>query len=401
MLDVLEMRMIEMKQIGYAILMLLVSIGGTTPVWAVSPVVGDSGYDGRVGVTLYVSKAGDNTTGQSWATAFGSIQRALNAIPDDRGGHRVIVRPDHYMEANLETPHPGAAGAYNLLIGDVDGKLGSGATGWVVIDAGDEEKGFKSWDWWSTMRASTTEWHTGNNKTNFSSVVWDRWAFRYLYATGGDAGLFWDLTHKSGEGFSVRVEDCVGIGRAFGGGLCYPVVRPGEPSLFRRCYFMALDWGGDTGAVLVGGWETQMPNEPHAVFEDCIMVHPDNAVQVSFASKCVRVRCRDCRMMVLNFSQPSISPSTGIICSEKHPDYLHIDLEDSILAGYQVFGTGGQSQAIGYTTRGTVQAYLQFQQATPDGFSRLTAWPTELFAVMAPPRVVDGVIQWAPMEIKK
>ena len=44
----------------------------------------------------------------------------------------------------------------------------------------------------------------------------------------GDAGLFWDLTNKSGEGFTVVVEDCVGTGRAFGGGVVYPTVPPGR-----------------------------------------------------------------------------------------------------------------------------------------------------------------------------
>jgi len=359
-----------------------------------SPVPGDVGYAGREGVTLYVSKAGDNSDGRSWARAFHTIQAALNAVPDDRGGHRVIVRPDHYIEPNLETSHKGAPDAYNLLIGDVDGRLGSGAQGWVVIDAGDPNAGFKSWDWWSNMRASTTEWSRGNNQTNFSCIVWDRWALRNLYATGGDAGLFWDLTHESGGGFTVLVEDCVGIGRAFGGGLCYPTVRPGEPSVFRRCYFMALDWRGDTAAVLIGGWETTMPQAPHVVFEDCTLVHPDNAVQVSYASKCVRARFEDCRMIVLNFSQPTISPSTGIICSERAPQLLHVDLKDCILAGYQVFGAGGHDEKISYTTEGRVQAYVQFEQTVPAGFERLGVWPTELFFRIAPPQVKDGVIQW-------
>ena len=91
------------------------------PLMAASPVSGDVGYAGAVGVTLYVSKAGDNSDGLSWGGAFGTIQAALDAVPDNRGGHRVIVRPDHYMEPNLETAQKGAPGAYNLLIGDVDG----------------------------------------------------------------------------------------------------------------------------------------------------------------------------------------------------------------------------------------------------------------------------------------
>ena len=109
-----------------------------------------------------------------------------------------------------------------------------------------------------------------------------------MYTAGGDAGLFWDLTDKSGEGFTIVVEDCVGTGRAFGGGVVYPTVRPDEPSVFRRCYFLALDWVGDSAAVLLGGWEQTMPEHPHVVFEDCTMVHPDNAVAMSYASRSAR-----------------------------------------------------------------------------------------------------------------
>ena len=50
---------------------------------------------------LYVSKLGDNSDGSSWAKAFNTIQAALHAIPDDRGGYGIIIRPDTYFEANL------------------------------------------------------------------------------------------------------------------------------------------------------------------------------------------------------------------------------------------------------------------------------------------------------------
>ena len=168
-------------------------------------------------VTLHVSKLGDNSDGRTWKTAFHTIQKALDAVPDDKGGHRVLVRPDTYVEANLAPAHKGAAGAYNELIGDFDGALGSGAAGWVVIDSGDPVKGFKSWDWWGPIRASDKHWPHGNNQETFSSVVWDRWRLSRLYTAGGDAGFFWDLTNRSGQGFTIVVEDCVGTGRAFGG----------------------------------------------------------------------------------------------------------------------------------------------------------------------------------------
>jgi len=345
-------------------------------------------YSGRKGKTIYVSKLGDNSDGSSWQKAFHTIQAALSAVPDDQGGHRIIVRPDRYVEANLAPAHPGAPGAYNLLVGDSDGRLGSGAVGWVVIDSGDPEKGFKSWDWWSTIRASDKNWPHGNNKETFSAIVWDRWILRNLYATGGDAGLFWDLTNRSGEGFTVVVEDCVGVGRAFGGGVAYPIVRPNEPSIFRRCYFLALDFVGDTAAVLVGGWEEQMPKHPHLVLEDCILVHPDNALALSYASRCARVKLTQCRLIALNFAQPEMGgKSTGIICTEGNTKggRLHVDLEDCILAGYTVFTPGEAGKAASYTLKGKVQAYLQFKQTAPEGFERLGLWPMELFRQIAPP----------------
>lgn len=340
-------------------------------------------------VTLYVSKLGDNSDGSSWDKAFSSIQSALEAVPDGQGGHRIIIRPDTYVEANLAPAHKGASGAYNALIGDFDGQLGSGATGWVLVDSGDPETGFKSWDWWSSIRASDKNWHGGNNQETFSSIIWDRWTIRNLYVTGGDAGLFWDLTNKSGEGFTVVVEDCVGIGRAFGAGVVYPTVRLGEPSVFRRCYFLALDWNGDSAAVLLGGSEKTIPEHPHAVFEDCTLVHPDNAVAISYASHCVRAKFSNCRMIVLNFTQPEMGgKSTGILCTEGHASTgrLHVDLEDCVLAGYSLFTPGIASEALSYTTQGKVQAYVQFKQSVPSDFERLARWPADLFSQMAPPQ---------------
>jgi hypothetical protein len=350
-------------------------------------------YSGRNGKTIYVSKLGDNSDGSSWQKGFHTIQAGLSAVPDDLGGHRVIVRPDRFLEANLAPAHPGAAGAYNVLIGDFDGGLGSGGQGWVLIDSGDPEKGFKSWDWWGPIRATDKNWPTGNKTgETFSSMVCDRWIFRNLYATGGDAGLFWDLTDKSSQGFTVIVEDCVGIGRAFGGGICYPIVRPGEPSVFRRCYFLSLDFIGDTAAVLVGGWEKTMPDDPHVVFEDCTMVNPDNAVAMSYAAHCTRAKFVNCRMIALNFTQPEMGgKSTGIICTQGHSPTgrLHVDLEDCILAGYSVLTPGKEADAASYTTRGNVQAYVQFKQPMPGGFERLGLWPMELFAQMAPPKTPE------------
>ena len=376
-----------LPRVPVACLFLLVSLASGLRAASWDPVAAD--YTGRKGSAIHVSALGDNTDGSTWQKAFRTIQAALDAVPDDQGGHAIIVRPDTYVEANLAPAQKGASGAYNALIGDFDGSLGSGAKGWVLIDSGDPEKGFKSWDWWGSIRASDKHWPHGNNQETFSGIVWDRWVLRNLYVAAGDAGLFWDLTNKSGEGFTVFVEDCVGTGRAFGGGVCYPIVRENEPSVFRRCYFLALDWVGDTAAVLVGGWEKSMPEHPHAVFEDCTLVHTDNAVAVSYASHCARAKFVGCRMIVLNFTQPEMGgQSTGILCTQGHSPTgkLHVDLEDCVLAGYSLFTPGADSKALSYTTKGKVQAYVQFKQPVPEGFERLGLWPTELFSRMAPPQ---------------
>ena len=67
-------------------------------------------FPADAGQNLYVSKLGDNSDGSSWSRAFRTVQAARNAVPDTRGGHRIIVRPDTYMEANLFATQRGAAG---------------------------------------------------------------------------------------------------------------------------------------------------------------------------------------------------------------------------------------------------------------------------------------------------
>jgi hypothetical protein len=364
-----------------------------------------SGYMGRKGTIMFVSKSGNNSDGSSWSKAFHNIQAALSAIPDDKGGHMIIVRPDTYVEDNIYTAFKGAKGSYNLLIGDTDGRLGSGASGRIIIDAGDPQKGFKSWDWWGTIRtigngrAYGAEgwkqikegWKPDPSEKLFSSNCWDRWILRNLYATGSDAGFFWDFGDNEGEGFTVIVEDCVSIGRAFGGGVCYPFIRPDEPSIFRRSYFLALDWVGDTGAILIGGSEETMPFYPHLVLEECTLVHPDNALAMSYASKCSRVKAIGCRFIVLNFTQPEMGgKSTGIICTQGHGPNgkLHVDLEDCILAGYSVFTNSEDGKAMSYTIKGKVQAYVQFTQSVPEGFERINLWPAQLFDAIAIPKPV-------------
>ena len=344
---------------------------------------------GRNGVTLFVSKLGDDSDGSSWEKAFRTLQGALLAVPNANGGHRIIVRPDTYVEANLYPAFKGAAGAINELVGDFDGSLGSGAKGWTVIDSGDPQLGFKSYDWHSTIRAYKQGWSPEHTKESTSSAAWDRWNLRRLYATGSDAGLFFDLVEDT-QPFTVVVEDCVGIGRAFGGGAANCLSRHDEPITFRRCHLWALDFWGDTSGAYVRIENESMPERPDVVFEDCTMVGPQCALKSSnFGFRTfTHAKLTNCRLIALNFSQPHGTPIDGIIQSVQDGKLLKVDLEDCTLMGYKVFGVIVNKESVGdiqFSIKGKVAAYVQFQQETPAGFERLTEWPVELFRSISPP----------------
>ena len=139
-----------------------------------------------------------------------------------------------------------------------------------------------------------------------------------------------------------------------------------------------------------------MPEFPDVVFEDCTLVGPDNALQAGNPGfdGYTRVLLRNSRLVSLNFSQPGGTPSTGIIYSTLKGKYLHVDLEDCLLMGYKVFGSGGKQFGmtdgpppggdIPYTTKGRVAAYLQFQQDVPKGFVRIADWPVDVFGQLLP-----------------
>lgn len=340
------------------------------------------------GATLYVSKLGDNSDGSSWDKAYTTIQAALDAVPNDKGDHKIIVRPDTYMESMLSPAFKGAEGAYNELIGDFDGTLGSGATGHVVIDSGDPQLGFKSYDWHGTIRSNQQGWSAEHKDPTFSAIVWDRWKLKNLYATGGDAGLFWDLTNQV-KPFTVVVEDCVSIGRAFGGGVASCLSRHDEPITFHRCHLWALDWWGDTAGAYVRVENESMPDRADIVFEDCTMASPQCAVKAgNFGfSTFMRIKLVRCKLVALNFSQPQGTPIDGAIQSVEQGKLLRVDLEDTTVMGYKVFGVRVNKETakdIGYTTKGKVQAYVQFQQEVPEGFCRLDQWPVEVFQSILP-----------------
>ena len=336
------------------------------------------------GQDLYVSKLGDNSDGSSWEKAFRTVQAALNAVPNDKGGHRIIVRPDTYMEANLFPAQKGTGGAYNQLIGDTDGRLGSGTSGWVILDSGNAEKGFKSYDWWGNIRAYKQGWSKEHKAETFSSIGWDRWKFKNLYATGGDGGLFFDLVDKA-EPFTVIVEDCISVGRAFGGGVGNILSRPDEPCVFRRCKLWCLDWWGDAAGAYVRAEHPEMPAHPDVVFEDSTLVGPDNALQAGNPgySGFTRVKVKNCQLVSLNFSQPQGKPGSGVIHSTIEGRFLHVDIEDSTLMGCKIFGAGKGD--VSFTTTGDVKAYVQFQQDVPKGMHRLGHWPADVFQTILPP----------------
>ena len=148
-----------------------------------------------------------------------------------------------------------------------------------------------------------------------------------------------------------------------------------------------LDWWGDAGAAYVRASHTKMPGYPDAVFEDCTLVSPDNALEVGYPGYkgYTRVKFKNCRLIVLNFSQPHGTPSGGIIHTPLDGKQLHVDLEDCTLMGYKVFGTA--KGEVRYTTKGSVRAYVQFQQAVPKGFLRLGHWPVEVFQTVRPPEL--------------
>jgi hypothetical protein len=344
------------------------------------------------GATLYVSQLGDNSDGSSWSKGFKSIQKALDSVPDDRGGHRILIRPDTYMEANLYPAQKGAPKAGNILEADFDGALGSGATGYAVIDCSDPEKGFKSYDWYGTIRAYKKNWSPEHQEESFSANGWDRWTLRHLYATGGDGGLFFDLVDQT-EPFTVVVEDCVSIGRAFGGGVGNCLSRPEEPITYRRCTLWALDWWGDTAGAYVRVENKTMPEQPDVVFEDCTMAGPQCALKSSNFGfhTFTHARLTRCNLITLNFSQPQGTPTDGIIQSVEEGKLLHVDLEDCTLMGYKVFGVivkKDTASDISYTTKGDVKAYVQFQQDVPGGMHRLGHWPAEVFSTLLPPEPV-------------
>ncbi|MBQ9874415.1 MAG: hypothetical protein IJM30_08115 [Thermoguttaceae bacterium] len=347
---------------------------------------------------VYVSKLGDDSDGATWETAYRSVRKALDNLPESEGGVRVIVRPDRYFEPNLLPSRKGARGAYNELVGDVRGEYGSGATGWVYLDSSDPEKGFKSYDWHSSIRAYMKGWSSEHTGETVSSLMWDRWIVRGIYATGGDAGLFWDCLDETAP-FTVLVEDCVSIGRAFGMGVAFgawdassPNTRDDEPIVFRRVWAASLDRWGDAGAAFLRSYRPELAPKPEFYLDDCVLVSPDNAIEnnVSEYDGSTHIAARNCKMIVLNFTQPAGQPQpTGVIRTPNDGSRYLIELEDCDLMGCKIF-SDEKPNPPQYRAKGRVRAYTQFQHSVPEGMKPFEGWPSELFQYLAPPAAPTG-----------
>jgi hypothetical protein len=150
---------------------------------------------------------------------------------------------------------------------------------------------------------------------------------------------------------------------------------------------MCLDVWGDAGAVYVRAHNPRLSATPDAVFEDCTLVGPDNALQVGYPKfeGYTRVQFKACRLIVLNYSQPHGTPSTGAVYSDLAGKFLHVDFEDCTVMGYRVLGARND-ELFSYTTKGTNRAYVQYRQPVPAGFERLRFWPVDVFGEMLPPR---------------
>jgi hypothetical protein len=152
-----------------------------------------------------------------------------------------------------------------------------------------------------------------------------------------------------------------------------------------RCLLWCLDWWGDAAGAYERAEHPEMPSHPDALFDDCTLVGPDNALQAGSPGYAgfTRVALKNCRLVSLNFSQPQGKPGTGVIFSTTEGRFLHVDLEDCTLMGCKIFGAG--KGEINYATKGDVKAYVQFQQDVPKGMHRLGHWPVEVFQTLLTP----------------
>ena len=159
-------------------------------------------------------------------------------------------------------------------------------------------------------------------------------------ASSGTAGTAVDSTspaatrivlgpHQSQrEGFTVVVEDCVGIGRAFGGGVVYPKVRPGELLPSSALLLACVGLGRRHGSGVGRGTEKSIRRSP------CCLrgLHPGAHRQCRGCRMPAIAPARDssgCRLIVRNFTQPemwAVNPPGSCALRSQVPGRLHVDL---------------------------------------------------------------------------
>ncbi|MBO7678226.1 MAG: hypothetical protein J6S75_01010, partial [Thermoguttaceae bacterium] len=103
------------------------------------------------------------------------------------------------------------------------------------------------------------------------------------------------------------------------------------------------------------------------------------------------VALKNCRLLVMNFTQPAGNPPcTGIIRTPNDGARYQVDLEDCLLMGCKVF-SDEKPTPLQCTLKGKNFAYVQFNNPVPEGMIPMKGWPVELFRYMAPPETPEGL----------
>lgn len=205
--------------------------------------------------TYFVRKTGSDayttTQAQTASTAWLTIDKAANEVA---AGDTVVVGAGTYRElVTMDTA--GSSGSEIMFVADVDGSLGSGDPGLVVVTAYTDSE---------TMSARTTVWDMNGGK-EFITV-------RGFVLDGGTFGPMDDSTSTANSYEGVVVEDCVLIGPPEPDDSCILVnyndgtTPTGDGLIIRRCVF---DRGGIH--VIWDGNETADQDAKMTV-ESCVFI---------------------------------------------------------------------------------------------------------------------------------
>ena len=183
-----------------------------------------------------------------------------------------------------------------------------------MIDSGDAAKGFKSYDWWGTIRATAAGMESGAQGTDiFRRSLWDRWILRNFYVTGGGCRPFLGL-HEPGR----AIHDCRGRlrehrtrVRRWRGQLPVALRRTDHVPPLQAVVAGRV---GRHGRTLHSRGKPGLPDRPDVVVEDCTLISPQCAMKggnYGFHTY-MRIRANRCRFITLNFSQPAGTPTDGV-----------------------------------------------------------------------------------------